>query len=57
MALTYEVSLIPAATLRDSGFECKSCTHFVLLIINHFVTIMYYRSLPVNHVVILVFIS
>ena len=40
----------------STGFECKSCTHFVRLLINHFVTFMH-DSLQVNHVVILVLIS
>ena len=44
-------------TMR-SGFKCKSCTQFMGLFINHFVTvtIMYYSNLQVNYMVT-VFIS
>ena len=47
------VSLILTATLWDTGFKCKSCTKFMCLINNHFVTvtIMYYSSLQVNYMV------
>ena len=40
-------------TLWDTGFKCKSCTQFMCLIINHFVTvtIMYYSNLQVNYMV------
>ena len=47
------VSCILPATLWDTGFKYKSCTQFMCLIINHFVTvtIMYYSSLQINYMV------